>query len=223
VNASAHQPTSPSELPVLRGERVLLRQPVLAHDLAARLEVPADPELHRMYGGSGDPVPVTPEKARAFLESFDEQDLNAVRRFVIAALVWPDGRPIGSPDGRFIGHARLTVFSWHDRNARLAMGIHDRRFWSRGYGTEAIQLLLRYAFDDLGLHRIDLLVIEYNARAIRAYEKCGFVREGVVRESALVDGAWYSDVQMSILEHEYRAQPWAGSSAADAAGLRQPG
>jgi RimJ/RimL family protein N-acetyltransferase len=201
----------PTELPVLRGERVLLRQPLVEQDLAARLEVPPSRELHRMYGGSGDPGAVTLERARAALEEIAAQDVSKVRRFVIAALVWPDGRPIPQAGGRYIGHVRLTVFSWHDRNARLALGIYDPRFWSRGYGTEAIRLLLRHAFDDLGLHRVDLLVIEYNARAIRAYEKCGFVREGLVRESALVDGTWYSDVQMSILENEYRAQPWATS------------
>ena len=209
MKAGARQPTSPAELPVLRGERVLLRQPVAEQDLAARLEVPPDTELHRMYGGSGGPAPLSPERAREFLDGFADQDLSAVRRFLIAALTWPDGQPIGPAEGRYIGHVRLTVLLWHARSARLALGIYDRRFWSRGYGTEAIRLLLRYAFDDLGLHRVDLLVIEYNARAIRAYEKCGFVREGVVRESALVDGAWYGDIQMSILEHEYRAQPWA--------------
>jgi ribosomal-protein-alanine N-acetyltransferase len=196
-------------LPVLRGERVVLRQPIVEQDLAARLEVPADRELHRMYGGSGEPEPVSAEKTRVFLEGFAEQDVSRVRQFAIAALVWPDGRPIGSPEGRFVGHVRLTVFSWHDRNARLALGIFDRRFWARGYGTEAIRLLLRHAFDDLRLHRVDLLVIEYNARAIRAYEKSGFVREGVARENALVDGVRYDDVVMSILAHEYRAQPWA--------------
>jgi RimJ/RimL family protein N-acetyltransferase len=66
-----------------------------------------------------------------------------------------------------------------------------------------------YGFEELRLHRIDLRVLDYNARALRAYEKCGFVREGLERESALVDGTWHSDVIMSILEQEYRAQPWA--------------
>ncbi|HEY3083799.1 MAG TPA: GNAT family protein [Chloroflexota bacterium] len=196
-------------LPVLRGDRVLLRQPV-PEDLAARLEVPADPELNRMYGGSGDPEPVSAEKMRAMLAGFAEQDLSTVRRFLVAALVWPDGRPIDSPDGRYVGHVRLNFLSWRDRNARMAMGIYDRRFWSRGFGTEALRLLLRYAFDDLALHRVDLRVIAYNVRAMRCYEKCGFVREGVERECALVDGVWHDDVMMGILEDEYRAQPWAG-------------
>jgi RimJ/RimL family protein N-acetyltransferase len=162
-----------------------------------------------MYGGSGRPRPVSAERVRADLAGFAEQDQARERRFVIAALAWPDGRPIESPRGRYVGHIRLSVFSWEDGDARLAIGIYDRRFWSAGYGGEAMRLLLRYAFDDLGLHRVDLLVIEYNARAIRAYEKVGFVREGVLRESALVDGVRYGDILMSILAQEYRAQPWA--------------
>lgn len=67
------------------------------------------------------------------------------------------------------------------------------------------RLVLRYAFEDLGLHRVDLRVLEYNDRAIAVYEKCGFVREGVERESANVAGKWHSDLIMGILEHEYRA------------------
>jgi RimJ/RimL family protein N-acetyltransferase len=199
-----------AELPVLRGERVLLRQPIPEADVSARLEVPADPELSRMYGGSGEPKPVTAEDVRASLAAIADQDPATVRHFVIAARVWPDGRPIERPDGRFIGHIRLHELSWRDRRARMAIGIYDRRFWSRGYGGEALRLLLRYAFEELALHRVDLLVLDYNRRAIRSYEKCGFVREGILRQSALVDGVWHSDVLMSILEQEYRAQPWAG-------------
>jgi RimJ/RimL family protein N-acetyltransferase len=194
---------------VLCGDRVVLRQPV-PDDLAARLEVPADPELNRMYGGSGDPKPVTAEGVRTMLAGITDQDTATVRHFVIATRVWPDGRPIDAPDGRYVGHIRLHDLSWHDRRARMAMGIYDRRFWSHGYGTEALRLLLRHAFEELALHRVDLRVLAYNARAIRSYEECGFVREGVERERALVDGVWHDDVIMAILEQEYRAQPWAG-------------
>jgi RimJ/RimL family protein N-acetyltransferase len=194
-----------SELPVLIGDRVILRQPVPS-DVEARLEVPADPELHRMYGGSGSPEPVTRANAEAMLHNLVTQDLSKARWFIIAARAWPDGGPIEDAAGRYIGHIRLNILSWDDRKTRMAMGIFDRRFWSRGYGSEALCLVLRYGFDDLGLHRIDLRVVEYNERAIRAYQKCGFVVEGIERESALVDGVWYDDVMMSILESEYRAR-----------------
>ncbi len=73
-----------------------------------------------------------------------------------------------------------------------------------GNGTEALRLALRYAFGDLGLHKVYLRVLDYNVRAIRAYEKCGFVREGIERESANVAGEWHDDVMIAILEPEYR-------------------
>ena len=196
-----------TDLPVLRGGRVILRLPS-PEDLAARLEVPIDPdpEAYRMYGGSGNPKPSTAASIQSLLDEFSQQDYSRTRNFLIAARVWPDGRAIDVPIGRYIGIIRLPILSWEDRRASVNMGIYDRRFWSHGYGSEALRLLLGYAFDEAGLHRVGLRVIEYNTRAIRCYEKCGFVREGVERQSALVDGAWYDDIMMSILEPEYRAR-----------------
>ena len=119
----------------------------------------------------------------------------------------PDGEPSPDADGRCIGTIRLHGIVAADRRARLAIGIFDHRFWSRGYGSEAIRLLPGYAFNAMRLHRVDLRVLAYNTRAIRAYERCGFVREGSERESALVDGVWHDDIIMGILEHEFRATP----------------
>jgi RimJ/RimL family protein N-acetyltransferase len=80
----------------------------------------------------------------------------------------------------------------------------DPAYWSRGLGTEATRLVLQFAFVELKLHRVDLRVLAFNKQAIACYEKCGFVREGVVREGALIGGEWQSDVLMSILEDEYK-------------------
>ena len=91
-------------------------------------------------------------------------------------------------DGRCIGSIRLHSLNKADRHARLAIGIDVAPLRGRGIGTEAVRLLLRHAFDTLGLHRIDLRVLSYNTRAIACYQRCGFVREGVERESALVAG-----------------------------------
>jgi RimJ/RimL family protein N-acetyltransferase len=198
------EPATAADLPILSGRRVLLRQP-LPEDVAVRLEVPADPEAHRMYGGSGAPAPHTAAGLARELAAAAGQDVSQSRRFVVAARAWPDGRPVAGPAGRNIGGIRLHSINRTDRRARLAVGLFDRRFWSHGYGSEAVRLLLGYAFDTMGLHRVDLRVLAYNVRAIRAYDKCGFVREGVERESALVDGRWYDDVLMAILEGEYRA------------------
>jgi len=198
-----------AELPPLHGTRVLLRQPVSA-DVAARLEVPPDPEAHLMYGGSGSPKRISRVEIASIFEQYGLQDLQRARRLVIAARMWPDGREADLPDGRCIGEIRLHSLMESDRKARLAIGIFDRRFWSLGYGTEAIRLLLQHAFETLSLHRIDLRVLAYNTRAIRAYEKCGFVREGVERESAFVNGVWHDDLMMAVLEDEYRSEQLRG-------------
>ena len=72
----------------------------------------------------------------------------------------------------------------------------------RGFGTDAVQLLLRHAFDDLRLRRVELSVFAGNAPAIRCYEKAGFSREGLLREAAYIDGKPTDVVVMGILHHE---------------------
>ncbi len=74
----------------------------------------------------------------------------------------------------------------------------------RGYGTDALRAFLGFLFDDVGLHRVWLATYDYNARARRVYEKIGFVREGVMRQSELVDGRWVDGVIYGILEDEFR-------------------
>lgn len=74
-----------------------------------------------------------------------------------------------------------------------------------GNGTEALRLALRYAFGDLKLHKVYLRVLQYNARAIRAYEKVGFQVEGTLREEMRVQGRWHDLVYMGLLAHEFAA------------------
>ena len=102
-----------------------------------------------------------------------------------------------------VGEARLDNINESDRRARLAIGLFHERHLGRGIGRHAIRLVLHHAFGLLGLHRIDLRVLSYNVRAIRCYEACGFVREGIERESARVGGEWHDDLIMAILEQDY--------------------
>jgi RimJ/RimL family protein N-acetyltransferase len=68
-------------------------------------------------------------------------------------------------------------------------------------------LVLGHAFHDLKLHRISIRVLAYNTRAIRSYQKCGFLIEGREREAAFVNGRWHDDIIMGLLEHEFTARP----------------
>ena len=173
--------------PLLQGPRVTLRPPLEA-DIDVRLELGNDPDIHRFYGGGrADLQPLT----RAGAESW-------YRR--LAAL--PCGWVI--EHRRLIGEIRLDNINLSDGRAGLAVGIADATALGRGLGTEAIGLVADHAFGAMGLHRIGVRVLAFNARAIRAYEKCGFRVEGRERESALIDGAWHDDIIMGLLADEHR-------------------
>ena len=89
----------------------------------------------------------------------------------------------------------------------IALG---REYIGRGYGTDAMRVIVDYGFREMGLHRIQLGVAPFNPAGIRAYKKAGFVEEGRYRESVLHDGRWYDEVLMSILDHEWAARRSAG-------------
>ncbi|MBP2019032.1 RimJ/RimL family protein N-acetyltransferase [Symbiobacterium terraclitae] len=181
-------------VPVLKGARVVLRPP-REQDKQDRLACGRSAEYIRMVGGDHRRVaPLTPEQ---------------VDRWYERLLAEPMERVIDL-GGRCIGTARLNSLNEHERRARCAIGIFDPSAWGKGYGTEATNLVLQYAFETLRLHRVDLRVLACNHRAIACYEKCGFVREGVEREGALIAGRWESDVIMSILEQEYRQRRQRG-------------
>ena len=83
--------------------------------------------------------------------------------------------------------------------------IGDKQYWGRGYGTDAMLVLMRLAFDKLNLHRLWLHVYDFNARAIASYERWWFKREGVLREQRFVGRKYHDTIAMGILEAEYRA------------------
>ncbi len=81
--------------------------------------------------------------------------------------------------------------------------IGDKTYWNRGYGTEAVRLLVKHGFNTLNLNRIFLHVFENNPRAIRAYEKAGFVHEGRERQAEFTEGEYMDVLVMSILKDEF--------------------
>ena len=74
-----------------------------------------------------------------------------------------------------------------------------------GYGTEAARLMLRLAFERIGLHRVGLSVFAFNERAIRSYQKAGFRVEGRLREAIARDGRYWDEIQMGVLRDEWLA------------------
>lgn len=115
-----------------------------------------------------------------------------------------EGHPfIIEAEGRPIGRIGLNQIRRRDRICSLYLFIGDRSAWKRGYGRDAIMTLLRYAFDRLDLHQVELWSLEGNDRAFRAYEACGFVRDATLRERSFKDGEWFDRVVMSVRRDEF--------------------
>ncbi|MGZ4113390.1 MAG: GNAT family N-acetyltransferase [Tumebacillaceae bacterium] len=102
-----------------------------------------------------------------------------------------------------IGFVALHSVEWNNRAGLLAIGIGDLANRSKGYGSDALHLILRYAFHEMNLNRVGLDVIEYNAGAIRAYEKAGFQIEGRMRSAVLRDGQSFDRIIMGVLRQEW--------------------
>jgi RimJ/RimL family protein N-acetyltransferase len=117
---------------------------------------------------------------------------------------------IETKDGLHIGSVSFNYVNPENRKARLGIAIGDKAHWSRGYGTDAMLTMLRFGFDEMNLHRIDLTVDADNARAIACYTKCGFVEEGRAREHRYVRGAYVDQLVMGILREEFHALHGAG-------------
>jgi RimJ/RimL family protein N-acetyltransferase len=150
-----------------------------------------DAEFGRMFDAN-IAYPRSQSRVRNYLDDVDRHKDNS---FAFAI------RPLYSED--ILGYAELDGILWNNRSAWLAIAIGDPNHRGMGYGHEAMLLLLRFAFHELNLHRVQLTVFEYNARAIALYERLGFQREGIYREALLRDGRRYDIYLYAILSHEW--------------------
>jgi diamine N-acetyltransferase len=105
-----------------------------------------------------------------------------------------------------VGNCSFHEIDWRNRSAEIGIFIGEKAYWNRGIGTRVMRLMVEYGFNTLNLHRIWLRVLANNLRAIRSYEKVGFVHEGCKREAEIKHGHYIDLLLMSILDHEFRQQ-----------------
>ena len=106
-------------------------------------------------------------------------------------------------NGRFIGTTGLYAINWIMRSAEFRVFLGDKTVWSRGIGTEVTKLMAVYGFEKLNLNRIWLGVNAENRGGVRAYEKAGFVREGVLRQEQYRNFRYYDVIRMGLLRDDY--------------------
>jgi len=176
---------------LLQGSRIRLVA-LTPDDLPTIARWYEDAEFMRLY----DARPAAP-KSEAELARWLEEVQKAKNIFAFAI------RPIDS-DG-LIGTLELDDVLWSHGVCGVGIAIGDRANWSQGYGYEAMQLALAFAFDELNLHRVQATVFGYNDRSIALFEKLGFQREGVYREFLQRDGKRYDMMLYGLLDREWRA------------------
>jgi len=169
------------------GKRIAFR-PLEMEDLADCQRWINDPAIHQYL------LRVRPLNGPAEKEWLE--NLHKNERDVIFGIALCEG-------GRLIGTCGLHGATLPNRAAELGILIGEPEFHGKGYGAEAIGLLLDYGFGTLNLHRIELRVYSNNARGIRCYEKCGFTREGAKREARWWGGRWWDVLEYAILAHEW--------------------
>jgi RimJ/RimL family protein N-acetyltransferase len=152
---------------------------------------------------------------RAYLAQYLPVGLEAERRWLEGASTSREAVAFTvalREGGRPIGGCELRLGPSPHRAADLGIALFEDEFLGRGYGTEALRLLVGYGFDVLNLHRIELKVYENNPRAARSYEKCGFRREGRLREARWWAGRWWEVDLYGLLDREWRALTERGAA-----------
>lgn len=103
-----------------------------------------------------------------------------------------------------IGSCGLHKINWKDRNAEFGIAIGEKRYWSNGYGTEAGELILDYAFNHLNLHRVHSLAYAFNEKSIGLHLKLGFEQEGIKREAAYKRGSYHDIAVFGLLRKDWK-------------------
>lgn len=119
---------------------------------------------------------------------------------------WVASQGVGSKDynfaietldgDRYIGGCGLVDLDWKNRHSKVGIFIGDKTLWGKGYGTDAMNVLLDFIFNEMGLLKVMLDVYDFNKRAIKSYEKSGFVVEGVRKKELYRGGAFHDIIRM---------------------------
>lgn len=177
---------------LFRGE--LVRFTMEESELRAKAEArwQRDSEFIRL--SDSDPIRLHSEKAikEWFEKQFEHGPQPERYSFCVRTLA----------EDKFIGFLGLWVNLIH-REAWVGLGIGEREFWSKGYGTDMMKLCMQYVFTELCLERLSLGLHEYNPRALRSYQKCGFRLEGRTRQDMQREGKRYDSLWMGILREEW--------------------
>lgn len=172
----------------IKGKIVTLRQ-MTRNDMQMICDMFNDPELENLVVGWAFPLSLEQQ------QQWYEKNINDNRnfRFVIETV-----------DGGAVGIATLVDIDWKNRRATHGIKLANGESRTKGVGTDAVMAIMRYAFDELGLHRLDGAWFDFNTASVNLYKKCGWKEEGVRREYVYKRGGWRDLTVVGVLESDYR-------------------
>lgn len=177
-------------MPHIIGKRIMLRE-YRQSDLQSMREWVNDQEITQ-YLSDIFTYPHTLENTEQYLTKMIKGSTDS-RGFIIA----------DKDTQSYIGQIDLHKIDWRNRTAVLGIVIGSKDDLGKGYGEEAIRLLMEFVFKTMNLHRLELEVLEFNERAYHCYIKCGFMEEGRLRKKQYRDGTYWDVICMGILREEY--------------------
>lgn len=174
----------------LEGKRIYLR-PVEKEDLDIIYASFWNEEARRL---TGTQTVCNREKIRSWLEAVSMDDS---RMDLIICL---------HESNELIGEIAMMEIDHQNQNAIVRISIFEKDNWGKGYGTEAMSLLLDFGFNVVNLHRVELEVFAFNPRAKKSYEKLGFQQEGIIRDKLFYDGQFHDAILMGVLRKEFKSR-----------------
>jgi RimJ/RimL family protein N-acetyltransferase len=181
---------------MLKGEKVILRA-ITREDLKRLSEFNNDVEVE-LAGGGDPPMPQAFPRLEAAFDKMAHEGGRDGASFAIEA------------DSKFIGQCGLHqgdgLVNTTAQVYELGIAIGDKAYWGKGYGRDAVRVLLDYAFRLRNAHKVWLRVNSTNERGIRAYRACGFVEEGRLRQHVWGDGRYIDLVYMGVLREEWQSK-----------------
>ncbi|QGU94551.1 GNAT family N-acetyltransferase [Clostridium bovifaecis] len=172
------------------GSKVKLRS-YKKEDIAIAYEYMNDNELKRLLVNK-IPYPMILEQEENWFKSL--LDLKDSYNFAIEDL----------ETGKYIGGCGINSVNWLSRIATVGIFIGDKNYWGKGYGTDAMEALVKFIFEQMNMNKVKLNVFDFNKRAKICYEKCGFKVEGILRQELFRDGRYCDEYVMGILFEDWK-------------------
>jgi RimJ/RimL family protein N-acetyltransferase len=137
------------------------------------------------------PFPITEHEETIWFESISSK--SDIYKFAIETI----------DDNQFIGGCSINDVDWKNSVATVGIFIGNKDYWGNGYGSDALNILVSFIFNQMNINKVRLVCYSFNHRALKSFEKYGFVVEGVLRKEIFKDGCYYDKIAMGILREEF--------------------